>query len=240
MKFVEIRTLLMVAAAFSVFSCAGIALAVTGSESPSGTASQRPGWLNAQERGGQIGAVQAEQARQFTILERPRRASDALPDGASRMLSETELTGKNTALARGFRATHGTGWVIPGNETVCLAAPDSLDGYGVSCAPTRDAVKNGLALVSVNPQTPNVREFVMLVPANSEVTARLNDASVASIPVNADGMVVKDMVGVTTVEVRTPTGSRLYEVPASPPKSPTLKGCPNGQVVAHRESCPAP
>lgn len=69
-----------------------------------------------------------------------------MPDDAKQQIGSATRYGRNASLARAIKTVTGTGWVIPGDGYLCIAVPDPVDGYGTSCLPTEDAVRQGLAL----------------------------------------------------------------------------------------------
>lgn len=223
--------------AVSVLASVGVAAAEMGAGDMESvpTASGRPAWLHS---GGPqpIARLQAQQEQNFPVFARERRPADEMPPLASNMLGEAELTRKNTALARAFESPTGTGWVIPGDGMICLALPDSVLGYGVSCAPSERAAAHGLVLVMAEGGAPAAQTVAVLLPEGSHASTGRQSVR-TRLEANDDGIAITRLGGDNEVRVVTPRGRRTYPMPAAPPSSPSAKDCGDGSVVYTDEQC---
>lgn len=135
-----------------------------------------------------VAEVQPDQAEALRVLRRDVRPSDALPPAAEAAAS-SERFGRNPALARAVRTTNGTGWVVPGDGIVCLVAPDPVDGFGTTCAPTAVVAAGGLTLIQADDHEATA---TTLVPDGATV--------VLEQETGARSRVTPDNTGVTRVD----------------------------------------
>lgn len=156
-----------------------------------------------------IGAVQPDQAQSLKVLRRARRASDAMPPQVAAAVGP-ERFGRNPGLARAIQTPTGTGWVVPGDETICLIAPDPVNGYGVTCAPVSVVQTDGITLGMASADRSTA---ITLVPDGAEVTVVDTDDTSARVAPDASGVVtVPDAQKVDAVEVRTDDGVATQEI----------------------------
>lgn len=113
-----------------------------------------------------VSSVDAQQRASFAILRRVRRTSDDLPSRARSMLDGGRISRRNVDLARAIQTPSGQGWVIPASNRICIAIPDPVDGYGLNCVLTAEALEGALMpTMSGGPgQAPGEAVLVGLVP----------------------------------------------------------------------------
>lgn len=155
-----------------------------------------------------IGAVQPDQAQSLRILRRAPRAADVLPPDAEAAVGPGRF-GRNPELARAISTPTGTGWVVPGDETICLIAPDPVDGYGVTCAPTSVVKTDGITLGMASKERSTA---VTLVPDGAEVTVVDEDRTSAEVAPDGSGVVAVDAEAVDHLEIETDAGVTEQEI----------------------------
>ena len=157
-----------------------------------------------------IGAVQADQAETLKVLRRPLRASDAIPPSVAAAAASPAKFGRNPDLARAIPTPTGTGWVVPGDDTVCVVVPDPVDGYGTTCAPTDTVAATGLTLTMAGD---DATKAVTVVPDDAEVVATQPDGERQELQPNASGVVAVDDAEAAKVTVVTDEGRRTTPLP---------------------------
>lgn len=162
-----------------------------------------------------VPAVQAAQAADFAVLRRPRGADDVMPASAARLIGDPRETGKNPALARGFDAPTGRGWVIPGDEVLCAAVPDPVDGFGMSCN-TAAAATTGGVIGALGTPAAGVYDVFAVVPDGGTASVVTRGGGTRPLPVR-DGVVAARVAGASAVVVTTPSGEGRLELPARLP-----------------------
>lgn len=155
-----------------------------------------------------IGAVQADQSQALKVLRRDQVASDAMPADAEAAVGPS-MFGRNPDLARAIDTPTGKGWVVPGDETVCLIAPDPVDGYGVSCSPTSVVRTDGITLGNASDEASTA---VTLVPDGAEVVVVDEDRSTDAVTPDASGVVAVDATKVDHLEIGTGSGVAEQEI----------------------------
>ncbi len=155
-----------------------------------------------------IGAVQPEQAQTLRVLRRAHRPSDDMPARAAAVVDASRF-GRNPDLARAIRTPTGTGWVVPGKDTICLIAPDPVDGYGVSCSPTAVVKTDGITLGMASDDGSTA---FTVVPDGAEVTAVDDDASTDAVAPDASGVVAVDPDHVDRLDIATDDGVAQQEI----------------------------
>lgn len=151
-----------------------------------------------------IGAVQADQAQTLRVLRRARRASDAVPAVVATEIAGPERFGRNAALARAIDTPTGRGWVVPGDDTVCLVAADPVDGWATTCAPTSVVAAEGLTLGLADGDGSTA---VALVPDGAEVSVETDDHRTEELTPDASGVVAVDATDADHLEVVTDEGT---------------------------------
>jgi hypothetical protein len=151
-----------------------------------------------------IGAVQADQAQTLRVLRRARRASDAVPAVVANEIAGPARFGRNAGLARAIDTPTGTGWVVPGDDTVCLVAQDPVDGWATTCAPTSVVRTDGLTLGLADADGSTV---VTLVPDGAEVSVTDDDDRTAPVSPDSSGIVAVDATDADHVAVVTDEGT---------------------------------
>ncbi|MDO9409746.1 hypothetical protein [Patulibacter sp.] len=155
-----------------------------------------------------IGAVQADQAQTLRVLRRAKRATDVMPAAAAAAVSPARF-GRNPGLARAIDTPNGRGWVVPGDDTVCLIAPDPVDGYGVTCSPTSMVATDGITLGMTSEDHSTA---FTLVPDGAEVTVVDEDRTSQQVTPDASGVVAVDAEQVDHLEIATSDGVADKEI----------------------------
>lgn len=161
--------------------------------------------------------VQADQLRHFAVFRRVRGAADTIPPVVGHLLGESDVTGKNLALAKRFETPDGPGWAIPGNGAVCLALPDRLADVGVACSSTEDAAAHGAIAMMIGADRPYRTLLGMLVPDAASVVATFRDGHTEALDTDG-GIVSTALTGAKTITLTTESGDATnYVVPTPPP-----------------------
>lgn len=129
---------LKVAGAVSAISCLGVASAIAAVTNDQGTAPLRA----KADTTAPVAEVSPDLTDNF-VLFREKQAGQ-MPALVRSQIASSEHFGRNAALARQIDTSTGTGWVIPGDGSVCIAAPDPVDGFGTTCSPIEMAISRGL------------------------------------------------------------------------------------------------
>ncbi len=184
--------------------------------------------------------VQADQAAAFGLFARARVAEDVVPEGAASMIGDSALSGRNLSLSRAISTPTGRGWAFPGNKTVCLAVPDPVDGFGVTCVNTSFAVSWGVAAMLASPDHAGDVDLTLLVPDGGQAVARFEDGSSRVLNADADGVVAERLTNATALEVVSPSGQRrTMAMPVPPPSKDAYVDCGNDRVVPAKQGCEA-
>lgn len=194
----------------------GVAVGVAGAQdsTSSGTA------LTASTYRPVVGSVQQDQAKKFAVFARERRATDDMPSQAKDQVGNSTHSGRNVDLSRAISTPTGVGWAVPGNNAVCLVVPDPVDGYGITCSDTGDALKRGVVAILVSSNRPGAANITMLIPRDSRVTATMKDGQVRALEADSDGVVSAALVGAKTISVITAAGTERLAMPVPPPAPP--------------------
>jgi hypothetical protein len=91
-----------------------------------------------------IPAVGADVTSHFTLF-RDHPASGMPDDVATKMASPGHY-GRNAELARAIDTPYGQGWVVPGDEYLCIVVPNAAGGYAEGCTTVDLARQDGLWL----------------------------------------------------------------------------------------------
>jgi hypothetical protein len=166
-------------------------------------------------------AARPAQASDFAVFRRPVVAADTLPTLVRRELTPTaqrESLDLNNARAVAPMGT-GSVWVLAGTNNVCLAIPDPVDGFGVSCQSIADA-EQGKLWVGLNgllgQRAGDVRIAMLLPDGTGLVTAHGTDGHLTPLPV-ANNVVVADLSDSQTVDFSDPAGDHSVAIPGTPP-----------------------
>lgn len=159
-----------------------------------------------------IGAVQPEQARTLAVLARPQRASDAVPAEVATDAAGPGRFGRNPELSRAITTPAGRGWVVPGDDVICLVLPDPVDGYATTCGPTQTVAAKGLTLALVDEQATTA---VTVVPPDAEVVATTPEGDRETLEPNASGVVAVSDASADKVTVVTDEGRSTTNIPTA-------------------------
>jgi hypothetical protein len=91
-----------------------------------------------------VSSVSVGIERQFAVF-RSQPATPMPADVAEAVASPARF-GRNAALARDIWTVNGRGWVVPGDQYICIVVPDPVDGYGTGCTRLAWAQKSGVIL----------------------------------------------------------------------------------------------
>lgn len=183
-----------------------------------------------------ITGVAPDQAEGFAIFRRAPSGLDQPSAEARALLSGPSHTGMNIDLARGYRGPDGTGWVVPGNGSLCLVMPDPVDGFGVACEPTTKAKQVGLVGIMVDPKKQAIAKVTVLLPDGAKASATLEDGSTKQLDAQ-EGVVSAALEQTRSVSVTTADGGiRQYAMPGPLPVHPTPAEA--AAVAARSQSSP--
>jgi hypothetical protein len=160
-----------------------------------------------------VTSVQADQAAGFAVFARTRTQADAMPDDVAEQVGNSTRSGRNVALSRAVRTPYGRGWVVPGNEHVCLVMPDPVDGYGITCSDTAHALTHGLIGLLISSDSPNVAAVTMVLPRNSTAHVAFKDGRTETLFVDGDGVVSTTVMGARSLSVETGSGDARTALP---------------------------
>lgn len=136
----------------------------------------------------EVHAVDHAIASSFAVF-RSSGNSEKMPTEVAAEVASPDRYGRNADLARGLETINGPGWIIPGNQSLCLAVPDPIDGYGMSCVSSDWASKFGVFVVMVSGDRPAEARVTMLVPDGAEVQASRGISRSTDIGPDVDGVV---------------------------------------------------
>jgi hypothetical protein len=157
-----------------------------------------------------IGAVQPAQSGTLRVLRRGRRASDAMPAGVAEAVAGPGRFGRNARLSRAIDTPTGTGWVVPGDDTVCIVVPDPVDGYGTSCSPTSVVAQAGL---TVGVADEHGSTAVTLLPDDARLVLTDDDRSTDAVEPDASGVATVDATDADHLTVVTDEGRASTDLP---------------------------
>lgn len=99
----------------------------------------------------------------------------AMPADIATTLASPERFGRNAALAREIDTKFGRGWVVPGDDAICVIVPDGSGGYGTSCNTVESALQRGV-LVGMRDREAGTGYEIVLVPDGAEATLSTGSA----------------------------------------------------------------
>jgi hypothetical protein len=139
-----------------------------------------------------------QQLSNFALL---RTRPEGLPLGVRRVL-RAPVFGLNWKLAQRIPSTlRGTYWLVPGNGYLCVIAQGSMGSpeTGTTCAPTSQAVENGVADVTIARAAPGSRVrpgrlIVGVAPNGARQVVFHTRGTVEAAPVVDDVFVLRDAI----------------------------------------------
>ena len=153
----------------------------------------------------------------FAIL---RSKPTGMPADVAAELGAPGRLGRNAALAHAIATPTGTGWVLPGSDAVCIAVPDPVDGYGVTCTSSSVAAESG-AWIGMSSGASNGIRMTVLVPDGSRVTTEAADGADHALGVGEDGVVNVHLDFGDHLALSNAHGSpRTIATPPPPPSAP--------------------
>lgn len=156
----------------------------------------------------------------FSIFRSPVTAGDSMPSEAVASAASPERYGRNARLAKGIDTVNGRGWVVPGNDAICLVVPDPVDGYGSSCVSEAYATKFGVIVGMIAPQDPKAVRVSMLLPDGASAEVRSDGRTGNALPNDGEGTIAAIVPAGSTIEVSSADGASVkLELPANAPVS---------------------
>ena len=161
-------------------------------------------------------AIEVEQSSMLSILRRPIAVRDTMPVDAQQEIGNSEVSGRNVALARAIDTSTGRGWVLPGRGVICLAVPDPAGGFGLTCAETASVRTRGLALFMVAATDPDHADVTLLLPDRSSTDVTAANGGQQPLSPDADGVVAARLESGSQITVRSGAGVSQIAVPVAP------------------------
>lgn len=119
-----------------------------------------------------VASVSPEIVKNFAIF-REQPAVKMPADVAAEMASPVRFA-RNADLAREIVTPAGIGWIVPGDNVLCIIVPDPIDSYGEGCNTVESTLVRGLVLgLTDGPKGPG--SVTALVPDGGY--ARTSDGS---------------------------------------------------------------
>lgn len=156
----------------------------------------------------------------FSVFRRPAGPADQMPPATRNALAAaTAAAGVNLDDARAVAAS-GTGavWAIPGPQQACLAQPDPIDGFAVSCALIDQAAHGHLwtGLNGLPGQAAGDVQLAILVPDGVQtVTAVATDGTNHTTSVT-DNVAFADLSNAQSVQFNDADGTETIPVAGTP------------------------
>ena len=203
----------------AVVVCAGVAIAST-----TGTPDE---------------AISPTLRERFETFRAPETSADTVPAAAQALLRGGRPGAeRDLAAARVFSSPTGDGWVIPAKDNVCIAVPDPVDGFGLTCSTTGDeAASVGQLAVLVDSKRPQEPTVSALVPDDGRVIIKYAGGRSADLK-RTRGVASIRLDEPESVTIQTPRGSRTMRLDVPLPSVPTTKDCGDGKILPASETCP--
>jgi hypothetical protein len=166
--------------------------------------------------------VQASPLEQFGVFRRPQAQGDALPVRAREMLTvSAQRAAADLDTARAV-APSGAGyvWAFAGDQSVCVAIPDPIDGFGVACRSTEDVLAGRLwvGLNGLPGQKAGDARVAVFVPDDVDsVTSVAGNGTRRTIAVR-DNVAFADVADSDAVEMTRDGETIDTPVPGTPPQ----------------------
>lgn len=151
----------------AVATAAGVTGIMGGANASTQTNSEAP--TSTRAAGAAVPEVQADIANNFAIFR--DKPATSMPSAIAARVGSAARFGRNANLARSIATPYGPGWVIPGDQYVCITMPDPVDGFGESCAQTSVAVKEGVWLRLAGDSADAKAADVLLAPDGANVSS---------------------------------------------------------------------
>lgn len=155
-----------------------------------------------------VSSPDSKQRASLAILRRERTASDAMSPEALKQVGDSRASGRNSQLSRAIKTPTGTGWVTPGNDMVCIAVPDPVDGFGSVCDYTDAVTERGLAVLMVPDRTQALAHLSLLLPDGASAEVGFADGRHEAVKSDADGIVSTTLRDGTSLTVFSKAGSK--------------------------------
>lgn len=156
----------------------------------------------------------------FAVFRRPAGPADRMPAAIREQLAPAtagaaiDFDGARAVAAAGTGAV----WAIPGPTQICLAQPDPIDGFAVTCASVQRALQGGLwvGLNGLPGQEAGDVGLAILVPDGvASVTAVATDGTRQAIAVD-DNVAFADLSASRSVAFDDLDGTHTVAVPGTP------------------------
>jgi len=146
-------------------------------------------------------AIAADALPPFAVFQRPSASSDRMPPATRRMLDTiAKKNGVDLDRARAVAASAGRAvWAIPGQDKVCLAIPDPVDGFGVSCGDVETAKSGRLwvTLLGLPGQKLGDVRIAQFLPDGVDVVTAVSDAGQTRTIASSDNVAFADVTSGT-------------------------------------------
>jgi hypothetical protein len=173
----------------------------------------------------------------FELLrEAPTKADEISDDVASSYFSGLTAAGADLGTARGISTPYGQGWVIPvpTKDEVCLAMPDTVPGYGITCVSTEEAAEGHLAGTFMAPPgaTDARSELVAVVPDGAATPTVDDGRALSRLSAPVKGVVAVASTGQRTVQLHAPDGTVAQSIQlGAEPQGKLTRDCGNGRII---------
>lgn len=173
------------------------------------------------------------QQQHFSILRRQAIANDRMPNDVRSHFTALASGGADLGAARVIATPYGSGWLIPApaKDRICLAVPDKVPGFGVTCQTTEDAVDGRLVVtMSSGPGQKPDGEVVGVLP-DGTAAPEIVTASGARRAVQLEAGVVSERTTTAgELRVKTPTSGSTVRV-GPEPEGALHQDCGDGRIV---------
>jgi hypothetical protein len=156
----------------------------------------------------------------FAVFSRPQRGGDQLPPAVREQFAPLALErGLDLDAARAVApAGRGYVWLLAGPDAVCIAIPDTVDGFGLSCNDANGAAA-GRLWVGMNAmpgqKAGDVRAAILVPDGVEAVTAVATDGARRTLPVS-DNVAFADLVASDHVELAEGGSVTSVDLPGTP------------------------
>jgi hypothetical protein len=157
----------------------------------------------------------------------------SLPSDGARF-RQLHTAGMDFAKAHPVATLHGTGYVMSSVDggTVCLAVPDTVDGYGANCAATSRVEREGLVATLMAPSaSAGPSEVVVVLPRGVSSATLTTSGGVAQPIAVRDGVAVAAISKDARVAYDAADGQRAFSVRSHEPQGSWALSCKDGRVV---------
>lgn len=163
-------------------------------------------------------AVDSALVDSFSIFRAPATTGDSMPSEVVASAASPERYGRNARLAKGVETVNGPGWVVPGNDAICLVVPDPVDGYGSSCVSAAYGTKFGVIVGMIAPREPKVVRISMLLPDGANAEVHSDGHAGNALPRDGEGTIAAMVSAGSAIQITSADGATIrLELPTSAP-----------------------